>query len=203
MYIAASTCIYLAIKQCYRYVHAPHKFLCLLDLHRAPDWCHYSLASHQTCNAILGDDIVILLCRDRCVASCSCLCLFLHCIKKKPRCCPRWTIFSYLRIIPFESRSSVCVYFLGRSGAARCFFVFSQFILSGRPRCRQAEWLAADEWWRRGVWNQTQNVFIVRLGKHCFWHDEREKESVNRYGRTFFLSPPQEKECTYNPRRLF
>lgn len=43
---------------------------------------------HQKCNAIIGDDIVILLCRDLCVASCSCLCLFLHCIKKKTALVP-------------------------------------------------------------------------------------------------------------------
>lgn len=37
--------------------------------------------SHQKCNVIIGNDIVIFLCRDLCVAFCNCLCLFLHCIK--------------------------------------------------------------------------------------------------------------------------
>lgn len=43
MYIAPSTSIYSAILQYYIYVHAPYKLMCLLGLHKAPDWCLYNL----------------------------------------------------------------------------------------------------------------------------------------------------------------
>lgn len=156
---------------------------------------------HQKCNAIIGDDIVILLCRDLCVASCSCLCLFLHCIKKKtPLLSPINNLF-----IPAHhlilNESSIYVYFLDQRVAPRGrrpLFIL-QTLMSGRWCLRTGEMIAG---WRMvkarsRYFKSNTECICCRTGRTLFFDMiKRKKQLINRYERTPPTSPQKNVNTT-------
>lgn len=134
MYIAASTSIYLAIIQYYRYVHAPYMFLCLLGLHRAPDWCHYSLAFPPEVKCHYWKWYCNFLCRDLSVAFCICLCLFLHCIKTLLSLINNLFIPVHLILHKLFEEQYLCI--LQIKGVESCGQTLSQVLFSDPHQCK-------------------------------------------------------------------